>query len=144
MWLTSCPSGQRKQASGHRLGGLRLLTPPGAGSILLNTWQHCLSALPEKRDSSLDPQRPGDGPLRPSGTIRPNCLVPALKDVALPRGSDPDGSKAFPDLSSVIKGKLIFTKQSPMERVGMRNQGAMPARTWGPSPGFQLCTGLWA
>lgn len=123
----------------------RLTAPdPSWCWILLNTWQRCLSALPEKRDSSLDPQRPGDGPLRPSGTIRPNCLVPALKDVALPRGLDPDGGKAFPDLSSVIKGKLIFTKQSPMERVGMRNQGAVPARTWGPSPGFQLRTGLWA
>lgn len=52
-------------------------------------------------------------PHLPGGTSRLHSSVPALS-----LGSDPDGGEAFPGLSSVIKGDLIFTKQSPGERGG--------------------------
>lgn len=41
--------------------------------------------------------------------------------------------KAFLDLSVVIEGKLIFTKQSPTERNGHENGGYAVQDLW-PSP----------
>lgn len=48
----------------------------------------------------------------------------ALKDTA----SSCDSGKAFLDLSSVIEGKLIFTKQSLMERGGHEKPGGRANR----------------
>lgn len=51
-----------------------------------------------------------------------------MKDMAL------EGQReAFLDLSVVIEGKLIFTKQSPTERGGPENRG-YAARPCGPLP----------
>ena len=51
-----------------------------------------------------------------------------MKDMALE-----EQGEAFLDLSLVIEGKLIFTKQSPTERGGHENR-AMQTRTCGPLP----------
>lgn len=48
-----------------------------------------------------------------------------LKDMALEGQGE-----AFLDLSLVIEGKLIFTKQSPMERGGHENRGYAVQDLW--------------
>lgn len=63
----------------------------------------------------------------------------ALKDTA----SSCDLGKAFLDLSSVIEGKLIFTKQSLMERGGHQKPGGdAPTEDLRPRSGLSpLLTG---
>lgn len=85
--------------------------------------------LPQKRGGPLCGQ--GMAP-QPMGIVRPHCLVLALKDTVLSRGTDPNGSQAVPDLSSVIEGKLIFTEQSPRRRAGLEKLGAVRAEDLGP------------
>lgn len=51
-----------------------------------------------------------------------------MKDTALEGQGE-----AFLDLSVVIEGKLIFTKQSPTERGGHENRGYAIQDLW-PSP----------
>lgn len=97
--------------------------------VPLRTWHNGWLALPERKGGPLDPRDSQELGPWPAGTIRPNCLVPALRDPALGCSSDPDGGKAFPNLSSVIRGKLIFTKQSPKERGGHEKLGTRRLRT---------------
>lgn len=78
----------------------------------------------------------------PAGTIRPNrsarCL--ALKGPTPGCSLGPDGGKAFPNLSSVIKGKLIFTKQTPKERGGHEKRGHAGRGPEAPLPAFNYRT----